>query len=532
MTGWSSGEAVGRFFADVFNAIDGETRLPVQNPLELAMQHGMTTHLQANTTLIRRDGVESPIEDSAALIHDASGQMTGGVLVFRDVSAAQAMSLKLSHMAQYDELTNLPNRTLFNDRLAQAIALAGRQGTCLALLFVDLDRFKQVNDSLGHAVGDALLQSVAERLRSCVRRSDTVSRHGGDEFLVLLSHVKHAEDAVLSADKMIAALMAPHRVLDFDLIGTASVGVSVYPDDGQTAETLISASDAAMYHAKQNGRNNRQRFRAEMNTRSADRQLVERSLRGAAERDELVLHYQPMIDLEARAMTGIEALVRWRHPERGLVWPREFVPIAEESGLIVPIGRWVLRQACCQARAWQDAGLPAMPIAVNVSATEFRARGFLEHVRIALEEARLEPRYLEFELTESVLMEDAASTISLLRGLKDMGVQLAVDDFGTGYSSLSYLSRFPIDILKIDQSFVQAITADPNAAAIVSAVINMGSSLHQRVIAEGVETREQLAVLQAHHCAEGQGFYFSPPVSAEEFAELLANSKEPAPAPA
>ena len=522
LTGWSSAEAVGRPLAEVFNIIDGATRETAHNPMKLAVQPATPVAEPANCILVRRDGFESPIEDSAAPIHDPSGQVTGAVIVFRDVSVARAMSLQLAHLAQYDSLTDLPNRTLLNDRLTHAIALARRHGTSLAVLFLDLDRFKHINDSLGHAMGDTLLQSVTHRLVGCVRKSDTVSRQGGDEFVVLLPQVENGEDAAVTAEKMIAALAAPHRVADHDLHVTASIGISIYPGDGHTAETLISAADAALYHAKENGRSNYQFFKIEMNARSVERQSLERSLRGVMERHELVLHYQPKMSLETGAMTGVEALIRWRHPERGLVCPRTFVPIAEDSGLIVPIGRWVLREACRQVQAWLDAGLPPIRIAVNVSAVEFRAGGFLEHVCAVLDETQLEPRYLDLELTESVLMANAESTPTVLRALKDVGIQLAVDDFGTGYSSLSYLSRFPIDSLKIDQSLVQAITDDPTAATIVRAVISMGRSLNQRVVAEGVETREQLAVLHAQHCGEAQGHYFSQPVPPEQFADLLA----------
>jgi diguanylate cyclase (GGDEF)-like protein/PAS domain S-box-containing protein len=529
MTGWSLAEAIGQPLAEVFNIIDGLTREAAQNPIDAAVHQIKTAARSANCLLVRRDGFESPIEDSAAPIHDSAGQVIGAVIAFRDVSVARAMSLHLARLAQYDALTNLPNRTLFNDRLSQAIALAHRQGAHLALLFVDLDGFKHVNDFYGHAMGDTLLQSVAHRLLACVRRSDTVSRHGGDEFVMLLSHVERVEDAAVAAEKVIAALAAPLRVADRDLLVTASIGISVYPDDALEAETLINAADAAMYHAKENGRSTYQFFRMDMNARSADRQSLERSLRGAVERQELVLHYQPRVNLGTGTMTGVEALVRWRHPRRGLICPSDFVPTAEASGLIIPIGQWVLREACRQARVWQDAHLPLISMAVNVSAVEFRAKGFVEHVSAVLEETQIEPRHLELELTESVLMADAESTTDVLRTLKDVGVQLAVDDFGTGYSSLSSLSRFPIDSLKIDRSLVQAITTDAGDATIVGAVISLGRSLNLRVVAEGVETREQLAVLHAQHCEEGQGSYFSPPVAQEQLADLLAAETSPAP---
>jgi len=521
LTGWSQEEALRRPVAEVFQIIDGATRQPARNPMELAVQQDKTVGLTSNCILIRRGGLESAIEDSAAPIHDRRGQVTGAVIVFRDVTAARAMSLRMSHLAQHDCVTDLPNRLLLNDQLTWAIASARRNGNRLAVLFLDLDRFKHINDSLGHAIGDKLLQSVAERLVARVRNSDTVSRPGGDEFVVLLSELEHPEDAAVCAKKMLTALTAPHRIAQHDVHVTVSIGVSTYPEDGQDAETLVKSADTAMYQAKENGRNNYEFFRQDMNIRAVERQSLEGSLSRALERHEFVLHYQPKINLEKGAITGAEALIRWLHLDRGLIPPAQFVPIAEDTGLLLPIGQWVLHEACRQARAWLDAGLRPVPVAVNISAVEFRDKGFLEGVRAILKDTRLEPRYLELELTESVLMQHAESTASVLQALKAMGVQLAVDDFGTGYSSLSYLRRFPIDTLKVDRSFVRQITADADDAIIASAVISMGKSLKLRVVAEGVETREQLAFLQDQRCDEGQGYYFSRPVVAEQFAKLL-----------
>ena len=526
MTGWSCQEATGRPLTEVFQIIDGATREPVRNPMAQAVRENKTVGLNANCILIRRDGSESAIEDSAAPIHDRRGRVTGAVIVFHDVSAARAITQKMAHLAQHDFLTDLPNRMLLNDRVANAIALARRHGKQRAVLFLDLDGFKHINDSLGHPIGDKLILSVAQRLAACVRSSDTVSRQGGDEFVVLLSEMEHAEDAARSAEKMLLALAAPHSIAGKELHVTASIGISVYPDDGRDAETLIKCADTAMYHAKAKGRNNYQFFTEDMNVRAVERQFVEGNLRRALERREFVLHYQPKINLETGTITGVEALIRWRHPERGLIPPALFVPIAEECGLIVPIGRWVLHEACRQAQAWIDAGLPPLSVAVNISALEFQSTDFLEGVRTTLNETRLDPRYLELELTESVLMQNAASTAPALLALKAIGVRLAIDDFGTGYSSLSYLRQFPIDTLKIDQSFVREITVSSPDDTIVSAVISMGKTLKQRVVAEGVETEEQLAFLQRQHCGEGQGYHFSRPVSAEEFVTLLETGKE------
>jgi predicted signal transduction protein with EAL and GGDEF domain len=354
-----------------------------------------------------------------------------------------------------------------------------------------------------------------------VRTTDTVCRQGGDEFVILLAEIGQPQDAAQVAETLRAALDMPHLIDGHELHVTLSIGISVFPDDGTNVDALMQNADTAMYHAKAGGRNNYQFFRAEMNARAVRRLFVETSLRRALKQGEFLLHYQPKIDLASGAMTGAEALIRWQDPDLGLVYPAQFVPIAEENGLIVPVGRWVLREACRQVQAWLDAGLPAVPVSVNISAVEFRHEGFVEGVALILKETGLAPHYLELELTESILMHDVESSTSMLEALKAMGVQLAIDDFGTGYSSLSYLKRFPIGTLKIDQSFVRDIATDADDASIVSAVIGMGKNLKQRVIAEGVETQAQLALLQARHCDEGQGFHFSHPVSAEDFARLL-----------
>jgi diguanylate cyclase (GGDEF)-like protein/PAS domain S-box-containing protein len=524
LTGWSLEDAAGHPLEEVFRIIDATTREAVRNPMALAIRANKTMGLTPNCVLIRRDGVEAAIEDSAAPIHDRRGHVTGAVMVFHDVSKARALTHRMSYLAQHDSLTDLPNRLLLNDRLTQAMALAHRHRQKLAVLFLDVDRFKHINDSLGHDVGDRLLQSVAQRLLGCVRRSDTVSRQGGDEFVILLSEVTRAQGAAVIAEKILTTLSTPHRIDQHDLHVTVSIGIVTYPDDGTEAETLMRHADFAMYHAKDSGRNNYQFFTPDMNVRAIKRQSLENGLRHAMERQEFVLHYQPTMNLETGTIVGVEALIRWRHPQLGLVPPAQFVPVAEECGFIVAIGRWVLREACRQARAWQDAGLPPMRIAINVSAAELRDKDFVAGVRAILTETGLESRYLELELTETFLMQDSASTTAVLQALRDIGVKLALDDFGTGYSSLSHLKRFPIDTLKIDQSFVRDLTTDPDDASIVSAVISMGKSLHMRVVAEGVETREQLAFLHEQSCPEGQGYYFSRPVAAAEFTKLLGRS--------
>jgi diguanylate cyclase (GGDEF)-like protein len=440
--------------------------------------------------------------------------------------AAEAASAQMSYMAEHDFLTGLPNRALLMDRLAQAIMFAHRHHTRVALLYVDLDHFKHINDSLGHDVGDELLQSVSMRLQACVRLSDTVSRQGGDEFVVLLSDVEQRKAAELVAQNLIQAMAEPHLIRGHRLHVRLSIGISVYPDDARHAEALIKNADIAMYRAKKSGRNNYQSFTQDMNTRAVARQSVEEALCHAIEHDELVLHYQPKVNLETNTITGAEALLRWQRRDNWLVSPSQFVGIAEESGLIVPIGQWVLRKACRQAVAWLQAGLDFGQIAVNVSAVEFNGKDFLSGVQTVLDDTGLDPRHLELELTETGLMLDTELTATMLHALKALGVGIAVDDFGTGYSSLSYLLRFPIDTLKIDLSFVQAIhgVSDADQDVIVSAIIAMGTSLKQRVVAEGIETPEQLAFLQSQGCTEGQGFYFSRPVAAGEFAALLRSA--------
>lgn len=468
-----------------------------------------------------------------AMLQQANAHLVAATLAAqRQTEQIEKVRVELHHLAHHDILTNLPNRMLLKDRLGQAIEAAHRQGRQLAVMFMDIDRFKHINDSLGHAIGDQLLQSVAKRLLTCVRVSDTVSRQGGDEFVLLLPLIENPEGAALSAKKILAALAQPHRVDGHDLHISFSIGVSIFPDDGEDADALLKHADIAMFYAKENGRNNYQFFATEMDDRAVERQSIESSLRRALERNEFVLHYQPKIDLASGAIVGVEALIRWQHPERGLLLPAHFVSIAEDCGLILPIGRWVLQEACQQAGAWIAEGLPAITVAVNTSALEFRSDEFLENVRATLQATGLDPRFLEIELTESVLMRDADSTNSVLHALSSMGIRLSIDDFGTGYSSLSYLRRFPINTLKIDQWFVNQLDASADDATIVQAVISMGKSLHQRVIAEGVETQEQYAFLLAENCDEGQGYFFGRPLAPQALATLLKAGSSLIPAPA
>ncbi len=522
MTGWSLAEAAGRPMLELFRTLD--TAAGESTTTQPPMPRIRAMHVPFKCVLVRRDGLEVAVEESNAPIHDREGREIGVVTVFRDVSAAQAMAQQITHSAEHDFLTGLPNRLLLNDRIGQAIIRAQRNKQQIAVLFMDLDGFKHVNDSLGHPVGDKLLQAIGKRLVDCVRAADTVSREGGDEFIVLLSELQGPQAAAVMATRILAAVAGRHDIEHHELHINTSIGVSIYPDDGSNAETLIKNADTAMYQAKEGGRQSFRFFKPEMNARAVERQSIEQALRCALERDEFILYYQPKVNLKTGMVTGTEALLRWRHPTRGLIAPTQFIAIAEDSGLIVPIGRWVLREACRQARAWIDAALPAMTMAVNVSAAEFQDDNFLPGLFTTLEQSGLPPSALELELTESVLMKRVDSTALMLQTLRSSGVRVAIDDFGTGYSSLSYLRKFPIDTLKIDQSFVRQICASSADAAIVTAVIGMARSLRKEVVAEGAETQQQLDFLRTQECDAAQGYFFSKAVPAPVFVNLLNHS--------
>jgi diguanylate cyclase (GGDEF)-like protein/PAS domain S-box-containing protein len=521
MTGWSREVAAGRPLDEVFHIITRQTREVARNPMSLAVQLDKTVGLTPNCVLVRRDGRETEIEDSAAPIHDRDGRVTGAVIVFRDVGTALETSRQMSHLAQHDVVTGLPNRLLLNDRLAEAIALGHRRSKPLAVGFLDVDGFKDINDVLGHAAGDRLLRSIAARVSGALRESDTVSRYGGDEFVIVLSEIEHAEDAARVAEKILRAVSEPHRINAQVINITGSLGVTLFPDHGRDADTLIANADAAMYDAKRAGFGQYRIFDIGMDARASERRSLVRDLRVALERAEFDLCYQPQIDLASGAIVGVEAFVRWRHPQRGLLPAAQFVSMADNCGLMVPIGLWAIGEACRQARAWQDAGVRPILVAVNISAVEFWREDFVGNVQAILRNSGLKPRQLVLELTEDTLMQDMASAVSLLQALKDLGTPVAVDHFGTGHASLSDLLQFPIDILKIDQSFVREIAFGVASAPALTAIIGLGRSLNHRVMAAGVETDWQLAFLRAHQCPEAQGDLFSPPVGADRLGELL-----------
>lgn len=480
----------------------------------------------------RKDGTEFATEISLGPLKTEDGYFV--ISAVRDVSERKQFETRMLHQATHDPLTSLPNRILFHDILAHAMTRALRTEKLLAVLLLDLDEFKNINDTLSHKYGDKLLKEIAQRLTATLRRDDLiarddalVARQGGDEFTILLQGISDVDNIIQIAEKILATVSRPFIADNHEMHMTASIGITIFPFDDTDIQNLLRNADTAMYRAKENGKNNFQFYTAEMNLRIRERMEIENGLRHALARDELVLHYQPQVDIESGKMIAVEALLRWAHPEKGLIPPDKFIPVAEESGLIVPIGEWVLRTACRQNKAWQDMGLPHIRMAVNLSARQFRQPHLLAVVAKAMEDAGLDPYSdsLELEVTESVIMKDMEGTINTLNKLHEMGVRLSVDDFGMGYSSLSYLKRFPINALKIDQSFVRDITTDTDDAAIAATIVTLGHSLKLNVIAEGVETAQQLALLREMKCDEIQGYYFSRPLPAEEMEKLLRQAR-------
>jgi diguanylate cyclase (GGDEF)-like protein/PAS domain S-box-containing protein len=470
--------------------------------------------------LRRRDGSTVWVLENVALLE---GDILEGTII--DITDRKHAQEQMEYQAYHDALTGLPNRLLFRDRITIALAHARRSGRTSAVMFLDLDQFKHVNDTLGHTIGDRLLQAIASRLVTCVRAEDTVARMGGDEFTILLADIADRRNASAVAQKVLEAVRHPVVVDDHELYVSTSIGIAIFGEDGDDAETLLKNADRAMYRAKEVGRDNFQFAMAARIEIADSRVALERSLHQALQRDELVVHYQPMVEIATGRVVGAEALLRWMHPQQGLMQPDEFIPIAEETQLIVPLGTWVLRKACTQMKAWHDAGHSWLRVAVNLSPRQFQDRELVSTVEKILEETRFPAQYLDLEITESTAMQNAELTLSILNRLKEMGIRISIDDFGTGYSSLSYLKRFPIDTVKIDQDFVRDLTRDD--AAIISAVISMARALNLRVIAEGVETEEQLAFLRRENCAEMQGFLYSQPLDAAAFEQALRNASSP-----
>jgi diguanylate cyclase (GGDEF)-like protein/PAS domain S-box-containing protein len=489
----------------------------------LARQRGESVPARYEFKIERRDGEERWLDSSASSVEFGGRPAVLGIAF--DVTERKRAEEQIKSLAYHDVLTGLPNRLLFNDRLNVAVAQAHRLQHRLGVLFLDLDRFKVINDSLGHSLGDRLLQAVAERLEAGVREGDTVARLGGDEFILLLPGIARTDDIAKVAEKILDSLRLPFRLEGRDLFVTASIGLSLYPEDGLDGETLVKNADIAMYRAKEQGRDNFQLYTQTMNERAVERLQLESSLRKALAHGELLLHYQPLLDLSTGRVHGVEALLRWEHPETGLVYPGDFMHLAEITSLILPIGVWTLRTACAQTKKWQEEGHPHLSVAVNLSARQFSQPEIVEHVKRALRETGLSARSLDLEITESHAMANAEATIHTLRELKALGVRISIDDFGIGYSSLSYLKRLPIDTLKIDQSFVRDITSDPDDAAIATAIIALAHTLKLRVVAEGVETQQQLEFLSTRQCDRMQGFLFSRPLAAADCGEFLARAR-------
>ncbi len=483
-------------------------------PLVCVIKQAQEELKQANELL------EVQVAQRTSELKSANGKL------IQDLEERKRVEQSIRHMAHHDALTGLPNRALFRDRLTHAMAQADRYHQILAVLFLDLDRFKAINDTLGHNVGDELLKLAAERLRSCIRDCDTVARLGGDEFTIIVDDIVEIQDAAVVAQKILDTISQPFNLHGHEVFISVSIGLTLYPNDDENADNLLRNADSAMYRAKEYGRNNYQFYVADMNVKARERLMLENQLRRALDRNEFALYYQPRVDLFSGRVIGAEALLRWRHPDMGLVPPAQFIPILEDTGMIIPVGEWVLQQAAQQNRTWQDLGLPRIRMAVNLSVRQFVQKDLAGSILAILERVGLSPEYLELEITEDLLLEHNQTNIITLTKLRNQGIHISIDDFGTGYSSLSYLKRLPIDTLKIDQSFLRDIENDPDNKAITSAIIAMAGSLHLNVLAEGVETEEQLAFLRAQGCNEIQGFSFSQPLTAEEFERMLVDGRQ------
>lgn len=520
MTGYSADEVIGETHSIVTSGRHDERFYSA-----IHESLNSTGHWQGEVWNRRKNGEVFPEWLGVSVVRDDDGQAKYYVYIYSDMSERVEAQQRIELLAHHDPLTGLPNRLLLRDRMEQAQAQANRMQSHVALMFLDLDRFKMINDSLGHPAGDTLLREVVERLKNCIRESDTISRQGGDEFIILLNDVRDREAAARVAEKIQQRMAEPVVLGQHSLNTSFSIGVALYPDDGEDFDSLLQKADTAMYHAKEAGRNGHRFFTEQMNQKVVEHLTMETQLRRALENKEFVLHYQPQMDLHEGRIIGVEALIRWNNPEQGLVSPSRFIPVAEDSGLIVPIGAWALNEACRQARAWQDAGLAPFVVAVNLSAVQFRRMDLVTTVINALVLSDLDSQWLELELTESILIQDAEATLDCVRRLKALGVKLSVDDFGTGYSSLAYLKRFAVDKLKIDQSFVRDLMSDPDDAAIVRAIIQMAHSLKLKTIAEGVESEEVANLLRLFHCDEIQGFWFARPMPADQMEAFVRSHR-------
>ncbi|MFB9869715.1 putative bifunctional diguanylate cyclase/phosphodiesterase [Vreelandella sulfidaeris] len=522
LTGWSNHDALGKPLDQVLMLIDGQTLETAANPAQRAMEENRTVGLAMDCVLIRKDGSQLLIEDSAAPIHDREGYLQGAVIVFHDACRSPTHSSKLAYQAQHDALTELPNRVLLSERLSRAIGLAKRHHHQVALLYLDLDAFKAINDSLGHAIGDFLLQSVAERLSKCVRNTDTICRQGGDEFVVLLSEIEKPQNATEVAEKILLELAESHLICHNELHITASVGISIYPEHGSDESTLLNNADTAMYHAKKSGRNNYQLFNEDMNALKTQTSNLGSQLNLALKADALFLDFQPRIDLATGYMVSAEALVRWHNPTLGLMQPSAFLPVAEARGLMVPIGYWVLGEACRRLQAWRREGDNIVPIAVNMSAMQLRDKSLPARVAEILVKTGLEARFLELEVTEGSLVHlHTNASISTLSELSRMGIRISIDDFGYGLASLKQLQCFPINTVNLAPCFVHDMFNNAEDAMFIKALINFGQNLSMRVNAKGVETLAQLNYLERQGCDGAQGFWLSKPLSATNFRVLL-----------
>ena len=502
------------------DAVHPEDRAMVKGQIRAALESGHPYALDHRIVL--PDGLVRYVHSQGEVQRDEQGRAARMLGTVQDITERHAAEEQIQFLAYHDALTGLPNRLLARDRSELAIAVAHRAHTRVALLFLDLDNFKTINDSLGHDFGDTALRTIAARLHHCLRDTDTLSRQGGDEFLIVLTGIGNNDSITATAEKILAQIAEPFSMEGHELTVSTSMGIAIYPDDGNDFDTLLKKADTAMYQAKEAGRNIYRFHTEKMNVDAEEHLRMLNGLRHALDRGEFVLHYQPQNSLADGRVLGAEALIRWNHPKLGLLPPGRFIPVAEESGMIVPIGNWVLHEACRQAAAWHQAGLPDIVIAVNLSALQFRRGDLEENVIHALTESGLAPAQLELELTESILINDIENVVGRLQRLKSLGIKLSIDDFGTGYSSLSYLKRFNVDKLKIDQSFVRDMADDPNDAAIVLAIIQMARSLNLKTIAEGIENKKQLSLLRLQHCDEGQGYYFAKPMPAEDFSRYLS----------